>query len=63
MDKGGSVEHFHGSAQVDQFFIGGAQHLSGQQAQGGAEAFASRSQQVFEGGAQLGVRIVSLVAQ
>ena len=42
------VEQFHGSAEGNEFFLGGTQHISDEQAQGRSDAFASGSQQMLQ---------------
>ncbi len=55
MHQGGGVQKFHRRAEGDEFFEGRIQHVSDEQAEGGADAFASRGKQMLEGGAQVGM--------
>jgi hypothetical protein len=55
MHKSCSVQKFYSRAKSDQFFKGRTQHISNEQAKGGADALASRGEQMLKGGTQIGM--------
>ncbi len=56
------MKQFHSRAERDQWLGLAAQHVSNEQDEGRADAFSTRGQQMFEGGAQILVAVRTLGA-
>ena len=60
MHERGGVQQFDRRAQRDKPVLWSAQHFADQQAKGGADALATRSQDLLQGGAQVRMAFVRL---
>ena len=60
MDEGGCVQQFNCRAKGDDFFKGRAQHVSNEQAKGGADAFTASRKQMVKSGAQVRMSFIRL---
>ena len=60
MHERGCVQQFDRRAQGDKSVLGSAQHFADEKAESGADALATRGQNLLQGGAQVRMALVGL---